>query len=119
MTAQHSEIRLYEALSSTWLANARYRNVNTPVDAIPIVRIRAPAAYEPLLGAVCTGSRTAVCSGADISPPAAARSTTAAASATRPALRGAPAAVRDRAAGSGGDGRACYRAPAGTPRGRR
>src|SRR5579862_5156214 len=42
MIAQHSEIRLYSAGVSTWLAVARYRNVKTPVDAIPIVRIRAP-----------------------------------------------------------------------------
>jgi hypothetical protein len=43
-------MRLYAAGLSSWLANARYRNVKIPVDAIPIDRIRALAAYEPLSG---------------------------------------------------------------------
>jgi hypothetical protein len=44
MIAQHSEIRAYEALSSSWLAKARYRNVNTPVEAMPIDSTLAPDA---------------------------------------------------------------------------
>src|ERR1700756_936235 len=46
MIDQHSDTRLYSPLLRTWLAVARYRNVKMPVDAIPIVRIRAPEAND-------------------------------------------------------------------------
>ena len=43
-TAHSSEIAPYSSASSTWLATAKYAKVKTPVDAIPIDRIRAPRA---------------------------------------------------------------------------
>src|SRR6185437_8791485 len=46
MMAQHSEIRLYSGGSSTLLATARYRKVKIPVDAIPMLRMRAPEAKD-------------------------------------------------------------------------
>src|SRR6185437_15406677 len=46
MMAQHSEIRLYSGGSSTLLATARYRKVKIPVDAIPMLRMRAPEAND-------------------------------------------------------------------------
>ncbi|MGZ6624913.1 MAG: hypothetical protein ACXVE8_04900 [Solirubrobacteraceae bacterium] len=46
MIAQHSEMRLYEGASSTWLEVARYRKVKIPVEAIPTVRMRAPEAND-------------------------------------------------------------------------
>src|ERR1700744_1331552 len=42
MIAQHREMRLYAGGLSTWLATARYRKVKIPVEAIPMVRMRAP-----------------------------------------------------------------------------
>src|ERR671937_675776 len=41
-TAHSSEIAPYGLASSTWLATAKYANVKTPVEAIPIDRMRAP-----------------------------------------------------------------------------
>src|SRR3954452_19322686 len=55
-TAHSSEIAPYSAAGRTWLATAKYAKVNTPVDAIPIDRIRAPWPYPSAAGA----DRTAV-----------------------------------------------------------
>ena len=43
-TDHNSEIAPYAELDSTCEATAKYANVKTPVDAIPIDRIRAPRA---------------------------------------------------------------------------
>src|ERR671928_187255 len=54
-TAQSSEIAPYSAAGRTWLATAKYAKVNSPVEAIPIDRMRAPRPYPVRAG----GERTA------------------------------------------------------------
>src|SRR3954462_11842531 len=44
-TDHSSEIAPYAALGRTCEATAKYANVNRPIDAIPIDRIRAPRAW--------------------------------------------------------------------------
>src|SRR5919108_5972306 len=55
-TDHSSEIAPYAALGSTWLATAKYANVNSPVDAMPIDRTRAPRAYASGCGAPAVSS---------------------------------------------------------------
>src|SRR5919206_2790822 len=54
-TAQSTEIAPYSAAGRTWLATAKYAKVNSPVEAIPIDRMRAPRPYPVRAG----GERTA------------------------------------------------------------
>src|ERR687886_1608818 len=54
-TDQSTEIAPYSAAGRTWLATAKYAKVNSPVEAIPIDRMRAPRPYPGRAG----GERTA------------------------------------------------------------
>ena len=46
MTDHSRSMRFADCSPSTWLAIEKYANVSSPVEAIPIERIRAPLPYE-------------------------------------------------------------------------
>src|SRR5438309_4765992 len=51
MTDHSRSMRFAEPSPRTWLAIEKYANVSSPVEAIPIDRMRAPLPYERLAGA--------------------------------------------------------------------